>query len=148
MRACVLTVLLFLAAPVGAQTSTPGTYIDRWTLSLTAPFIGRVQIATGVTAGAVLQEAGTVPNHAARLSLAQLTLKEPAFLAARIAPMLAATIPVTTTDDGDPATPPVIDTPWTDAQIQALIDSQWNLLASAFAPPTPPPTLPAGTTLR
>jgi hypothetical protein len=143
MRSLLIASLLLVAAPVAAQTTTPGTYIDRWTLSTTPTFIGRIQMATAVTAGNVLLEPATTPNHAARLALAQLTMKEPALGAARIAPMMAAVIPVTSTDhDSDPATPPVVNTTWTDAEIQTLIDSQWNLLASAFMPPAAPPTPP------
>jgi hypothetical protein len=136
MRAVLIaSVLLLTAAPAAAQTSTPGTYIDRWTLGTTNSFIGRIQIATAVTSSAVLEEAGTTPNHTNRLALAKTVLKEPEFLARRIAPMIAASIPVTSTDDGKPETPPIIDTTWTDAQIQTLIDNKWNVLASAFAPP-------------
>lgn len=140
LMCCLL--LLLLAAPLAAQTSTPGTYTDRWTLSTQPPFVGRIQMAAATTAGLVLQEAATVPNHATRYALAQRVLNEPQFLAVRLAPMTAAIIPVTSTDaDGDPATPPIVDTPWTDAQIQTLITDGWDLLAAAFVPAGTPASL-------
>jgi len=136
----VLVAALLIAAPVAAQTSTPGTYVDRWTLSTDPPFVGRIQIASAVTAGIVLEESASTPNHTQRFALAQRVLNEPQFLAIRLAPMIAASIPVTSTDhDNDPATPPVVDTTWTDEQLQNLITQRWNLLASAFVPVTAPP---------
>jgi|GraSoiStandDraft_4_1057263.scaffolds.fasta_scaffold10002_3 hypothetical protein len=131
---------LVLAAPAAAQTSTPGNYIDRWTLSTTATFIGRIQIASASTARTVLEEATTVPKHETRFALAQRVLNEPQFLAIRLAPMIAASVPVTSTDhDNNPATPPVVDTTWSDEQIQTLMTQQWNLFASAFVPAAAPP---------
>lgn len=136
MRSLLACLLLLVALPAAAQTSTPGTYIDRWTLGTTPSFIGRIQTATAVTSSTVLEEAASTPNHANRLALAKTVLREPTFLAQRIAPMIASSIPVNSIDhDSNPATPPIIDTPWTDAQIQSLIDNKWNVLASAFAPP-------------
>ena len=128
-------------------TTTPGTYADRAVLATNPTFIGRVGIASQNTSATVLTEATTTPNHANRYALAQMVLKEPEFLARRMAPMLAASIPVNSTDhDDDPATPPIIDTTWTDAQIQSLMDSRWTLLANALVPPPAPTglTMPAG----
>jgi hypothetical protein len=159
MRFCLVGFWLILAAPLAAQapppvlvpkvapraTSTPGTYIDRWTLSTSATFTGRVQIASAVTSRAVLEEAASTPNHANRFALAQRVLNEPTFLAVRLSPLIAASIPVTATDhDDDPATPPIVDTTWTDEQLQTLMTQQWNLFASAFVPvATVPGTLAA-----
>ena len=39
----------------------------------------------------------------------------------------------------NPATPPVVDTTWSDEQIQTLMTQQWNLFASAFVPAAAPP---------
>lgn len=167
MRSALIVVVLSVGAVGGAQvrpspgppplvrpkasplaTVTPGTYIDRATLAATTTFIGRVLIASSNTAGTVLEEPTNTPNHGNRYALAQMVLKEPEFLARRVSPMIAAAIPVNSTDhDNDPATPPIIDTTWTDAQIQNLIDTRWNLLANAFVPvgTTPamlPPALP------
>ena len=143
--------LLCVAAPVAAQTppkaapraaATPGTYVDRWTLSTQPTFQGRVQMASAVTSRSVLEEAASVPNHANRFALAQRVLNEPQFLAVRLSPLIAASIPVTSTDhDDDPVTPPLVDTTWTDEQIQTLMTQQWNLFASAFVPVTPPSPL-------
>jgi len=134
------TLVILLATPVAAQTSTPGTYIDRWTLSTDPAFTGRVQIASAVTSRMVLEEPPATPNHATRFALAQRVLNEPTFLAVRLSPLIAGSIPVNATDhDTDPATPPIVSTPWTDAQLQQLIDQQWNLFASAFVPVTTPP---------
>jgi len=146
MRMRWLVLLLLLAAPVAAQTpsprapSTPGTYVDRWTLSMDLAFTGRIQIASATTARIVLEEAPTVPNHATRFSLAQRVLNEPQFLAIRLSPLIAASIPVTATDhDDDPATPPIVATTWTDEQLQQLMTQQWNLFASAFVPASSAP---------
>ena len=131
--------------PSPLATSTPGTYIDRATLAATPSFIGRVLIASSNTAADVLEEMPSTPNHANRYALAQMVLKEPEFLARRVSPMIAAGIPVNSTDhDNNPATPPIIDTPWTDAQIQGLVDSKWNLLANAFVPAGSTPVMPSG----
>jgi hypothetical protein len=139
MRSVVIALLL-IAAPVAAQTSTPGTYIDRWTLSTTPTFVGRIQIASASTARIVLEEPPATAKHETRFALAQRVLNEPQFLAIRLAPMIAASVPVTSTDhDQNPATPPIVDTTWTDEQIQTLMTQQWNLFASAFVPATAPP---------
>lgn len=153
MRVCLLGLLLVLVGlaamvhaqplplpvppkPVPGAASVPGTYTDRATLATQPPFIGRVGIASQNTTAMVLKEATNTPNHANRYALAQMVLKEPEFLARRLAPMMAANIPVTSTDhDNNPATPPIIDTTWTDEQIQGLMDQQWNLLANALVPP-------------
>jgi len=135
-----LLLLLLPVASAVAQT-TPGTYVDRWTLSTTATFMGRIQIASAVTANLVLEESASTPNHAQRFALAQRVANEPDFLARRLAPLIASSIPVEVTDDGNPATPPVVETPWTDVQLQNLITNKWNLLASAFVPVSSQPPL-------
>lgn len=116
--------VLLLAAPALAQT--PATYAQRATFGQSSGWQGRVSVACINGALAVIAEDATTDQHAQRLKLAAAVLKEPEFIARRLATVLAAAAPVVVAADG------VVDTTLTDAQLQTLVGQRWTAFASAL----------------
>lgn len=126
-RLASLLLVLFCAAPI-VQAQTPATYADRARLMTDATFNGRIQIAcVSAALGVVLEDEATA-NHATRVRLAAAVLREPEFIARRLATLLAATVTAEVSPDGQ------VSSPITDAQLLALIQSRWNVLASTLIP--------------
>jgi len=129
MRPRVLLLVLALtawAAPALAQT--PATYAQRATFGQSAAWQGRITVAMINGALTVIAEDAATESHAQRLRLSAAVLKEPAFIAQRLAVVLAAAAPVVDTAG-------VVDTTLTDAQLQALVNSKWTAFAAALVTP-------------
>lgn len=128
-RGLILLAFLMLPATVSAQTAA--TYAQRATFSQSAAWLGRVSMACVVGAIAVINEDPATANHATRVKLSAAVLKEPEFIARRLAVVLAAAAPVVATTAGDPPVT-TVDTTLTDAQLQALVDARWTAFATAL----------------
>jgi hypothetical protein len=97
------------------------TLSDQNTLSKDPSFVGRVQSALVTAALAVIAEAETTADHAARASYARAVLSSPASYAALMAIGVATNAQVTA-DAGSPASQANV----TDADIVGAIVSLWN----------------------
>lgn len=126
VRRVVLALLLVCVGAVAGSAQTPATYADRARLATDSVFVGRVTVAALVSAIAVVLEAPDVPDRAVRVKLAGYVLREPEFVARRLAPLLAATAPATVDEAGVPSSS------LSDSQMLTTIAARWTVIAHAL----------------
>ena len=125
MRRVLLPIVIILALAATASAQTAATYAQRAVFGQSAAWQGRVSIAMINGALTVIAEDAATDQHAQRLKLSAAVLKEPEFIARRLAVVLSAAAPVVDTDG-------TVDTTLTDAQLQALVNSRWTAFAGAL----------------
>jgi hypothetical protein len=131
VRTLLVAGVLLCSASSSFGQGTEATYGQRATLADDRSFNDRVRIAALVGAIAVIVEPPETADHGVRVKLAGYVLREPGVVSARLALVLASTVPVAADDDG------VVSTPLTDAQLQGVIAARWTTIAQALVGGTP-----------
>lgn len=132
LRRLIFASLFLLSVTVSVSAQTAATYAARAEFGKDDRWVGRCQIASVVSAIAVLSEDPETLEHASRVAMATQVIKEPEFIARKLAAVLAAVAPVVTTAEG------VTTTTLTDAELLAMVEANWTRFALALTPVATP----------